>query len=269
MGVSRRGCKAVAAARTLIAMTKASAQTAPTPVAIITGAGSGIGRATARTLSRSGLNVVLVGRRSDALEETAAGLDEGSESLCVPMDVSDPASGHAMVTACLGRFGRLDVLVNNAGVAPLMPIGQTTAEVIQQCYMTNAIGPACAIAAAWAAFQRQHAEKRMGRLGHVVVNVSTLGTSDPFPGFFAYASSKAAVNLMAQSCAKEGKEIGVRAFAVAPGAVETQMLRALFSKEVLPPSQCLSPQRVAEEILACVMGERDMQNGKTIYLKAE
>jgi NAD(P)-dependent dehydrogenase (short-subunit alcohol dehydrogenase family) len=162
----------------------------------------------------------------------------------------------------------VDALVNNAGLAPLCPIDQTTAETIQQVYMTNAVGPACAIAAAWVAFKRQHAEKRMCRLGHVIVNVSTLGTSDPFPGFFAYASSKASLNVMAQSCASEGKAIGVKAFSVAPGAVETGMLRSLFSKNVLPTANCLTPQRVAEEILACICGERELQNGKTIFLKA-
>jgi NAD(P)-dependent dehydrogenase (short-subunit alcohol dehydrogenase family) len=166
------------------------------------------------------------------------------------------------------RFGRLDVLVNNAALAPLLPIEKTDAATIEQVYMTNAVGPACAIAAAWPVFIRQHAEGRMCRLGHRVVNVSTLGTSDPFAGFFAYAASKAAMNVMAASCANEGKRYGVRAFSVAPGAVETPMLRNIFSDKVLPPSRCLSPQAVAEEILACVMGERENLNGQTIFLRA-
>lgn len=237
-----------------------------TPVALVTGAGSGIGRAVARQLGAAGYRVVLVGRRADALEETAASLPEGCESLCVPADVSDPASGHVMVTTCLGRFGRLDVLVNNAGVAPLKPIDQTDAELIQQAFFTNSIGPACTIAAAWMVFRRQFEEQRMAPRGHCVINISTLGTLDPFPGFFAYAASKAGLNLMARSCAKEGAAIGVRAFAVAPGAVETPMLRGLFDPATLPSEACMTPEEVAEEVMACVNGERDRKNGETIFM---
>src|SRR5207247_142979 len=114
-----------------------------------------------------------------ALEESAAQLPAGAESISVPADVSDPGSGHAMVAACLGRFGRLDVLVNNAAMAPLLPIDRHSAELIQQVYMTNAVGPACAIAAAWPVFQKQHAEKTAARIGACVVNISTYGTADP------------------------------------------------------------------------------------------
>lgn len=237
-----------------------------TPVALVTGAGSGIGRAAARRLAAAGHHVVLVGRRANLLEEAAAELPKEVESVCVPANMSDPGSGHVIVTACLGRFGRLDVLVNNAGVAPMKSIEQTDAELIQQAYFTNAIGPACTIAAAWMVFRRQFEEQRMSPRGHCVVNISTLGTLDPFPGFFAYASSKAGLNLMARSCAKEGAAIGVRAFSIAPGAVETAMLRGLFDEEMLPKSACMTSDEVAEEVLACVNGERDQKNGETIFL---
>jgi NAD(P)-dependent dehydrogenase (short-subunit alcohol dehydrogenase family) len=140
---------------------------------------------------------------------------------------------------------------------------------IEKTYFTNAIGPACTIAAAWLVFRRQFSERRLSPIGQCVVNISTLGTRDPFPGFFAYASSKACMNVMAHSCAKEGAEIGVRAFSIAPGAVETPMLRSLFSREVLPADHALAPERVAEEILACIVGERDALNGQTIYLSAD
>ncbi|MBY0311607.1 MAG: SDR family oxidoreductase [Phycisphaerales bacterium] len=237
------------------------------PVAIVTGAGSGIGRATALALGREGLRVVLVGRRVEQLDQTLDDLPEESEGVSVPMDVSDPASGQQMVAAAIANFGRLDVLINNAAAAPLLAIDKSTPELIQQVYMTNAVGPACAIAAAWTVFKRQHAEDRMSPLGHCIVNVSTLGTDDPFPGFFVYAASKSPLNLMAKSCAKEGREIGVRAFAVAPGAVETPMLRAIFDTSTLPSANCLTPEMVAEEILACVTGERDLKNGQTLFMR--
>jgi NAD(P)-dependent dehydrogenase (short-subunit alcohol dehydrogenase family) len=195
-------------------------------------------------------------------------LADGVESVCVPIDVSDPASGEAMVGAAVARFGRVDVLVNNAGYARMSPIEVTTAETIQQAYMTNAVGPACAIAAAWKEFTKQKAEGRAWNLGACVVNISTMGTADPFPGFFAYASSKAPVNLMAKICATEGKKLGIRAFSIGPGAVETSMLRSLFTKAMVPPEKCLTPQQVADEVMACVLGEREFRNGETIFMKA-
>ncbi len=239
------------------------------PIAIVTGAGSGIGRAIALGLGRSGFGLVLVGRNAEALEQTVGMLPEGVESACVSLDVSDPASGGEMVSACLARFGRLDVLVNNAGFAPMSPIDRVDAETIQRAFMTNAVGPACAIAAAWPVFKQQRADGRAWSLGACIVNISTMGTHDPFPGFFAYASSKAPVNLMAKICATEGKKLGVRAFAIGPGAVETPMLRSLFPTSVIPPERCLSPERVADEVVACVLGEREFRNGETIFMPAE
>ena len=241
----------------------------PPPVAIITGAGSGIGRTVAIRLARSGHAVVLVGRRIGALEETLSMLPEGAQGHCVSADVGDSEQAASIVAVAVDRFGRLDVLVNNAGLAPLKPIDQTTPDMIEEVYAVNAVGPACTIAAAWPVFKRQFSQRRTGPLGACIVNVSTLGTIDPFPGFFAYAAAKAALNVMARSCASEGRPFGIRAFSVAPGAVETEMLRTLFPPSVLPTEKCLAPDRVAEEILACVLGERNDHNGKTICMSAE
>jgi NAD(P)-dependent dehydrogenase (short-subunit alcohol dehydrogenase family) len=228
-------------------------------VALVTGAGTGIGRATAMLLAERGCRVVLVGRRAEPLRETAALLVEGAQSLAVEADVGVPEQAMGMIDAAVAHFGRLDVLVNNAGYAPRLPIERTTPQIIEQVYRVNALGPAWAIARAWPVFRRQGSG--------CVVNVSTLGTIDPFPGFFAYAAAKAAVNLMARSCAKEGRAIGVRAFAVAPGAVETAMFRAAFSETEVTRSACLSPEEVARLIVACVEGEHDARSGETITIQ--
>lgn len=230
--------------------------TAPAPVALVTGAGSGIGRATAILLAARGYHVALAGRREGPLRAVAAELPASAEPLVIAADVGDAAAARAMVASAADRFGRLDVLINNAGLAPLLPIDRTSAAALDEVYRVNALGPANAIAAAWPHFTRQGSG--------CVVNVSTMGTIDPFPGFFAYASAKAAVNLMARSCASEGLAIGVRAFAVAPGAVETPMLRALFDERAAPPAACLTPDEVASVILDCVEGRRDHDNGNVI-----
>ncbi|MCB9846235.1 MAG: SDR family oxidoreductase [Phycisphaeraceae bacterium] len=226
------------------------------PVALITGSGSGIGEATARELSARGWRLVLCGRREGPLREVARGL--GGPSAIVRGDVGVESEAHAMVDGAVARFGRLDALVNNAGAAPMREIEATDGDVLRETFAVNALGPGYLIARAWPVFVRQR--------GGCVVNVSSMASIDPFAGFFAYASSKASVNLMAKSCAMEGGAHGVRAFAVAPGAVETPMLRSLFDERAIPGSRCLSPASVASVIVSCIIGERDSENGAVIPL---
>jgi NAD(P)-dependent dehydrogenase (short-subunit alcohol dehydrogenase family) len=230
------------------------------PVSVITGAGSGIGRAIAVLLSASRHAVVLVGRREETLRETAGMLHPGhGEHAIIAADVGVPAQALGVVDQTLARFKRLDNLINNAGTAPLMPIERHTPEVLDEIYRVNALGPANLIARAWPAFESQ------GR--GCIVNISTIGTFDPFPGFFGYAAAKAALNTMTISCAREGKEFGIRAFAIAPGAVETRMLHGVFRAAGIKPYPGLPPERVAEVVLECIDGRRDDQNGRTIPLK--
>lgn len=231
---------------------------AASPVTLITGAGSGIGRATASLLAGARHRLVLAGRRRETLEETTSMLGTGAEALIVCADVAEAAQAAEMVDAAVERYGRLDNLVNNAGLAPVRPIDQTTPEVLRAVYGVNALGPAYAIVRAWPTFVRQ----RSG----CIVNVSTMGTVDPFPGFFAYAAAKSAVNSMARSCAKEGRAFNIRAFAVAPGAVETEILRANFPESVLPRDKALDPRAVARVIVDCIAGALDDQNGGTVLV---
>lgn len=239
-------------------------------VALVTGAGSGIGRAVAMSLAAAGWSVAIVGRRRASLEQTAEliGEDAGSRVLVLAGDVSVPEHAAAAVEETVARFGRLDAVVNNAGSAPLATIDKTTPEMLEECFAVNALAPGYLIAAAWPVFRRQ-AEEAKGRgesARATIVNVSSMATKDPFAGFFAYAAAKASVNLMAQSCAKEGRAIGVRAFAVAPGAVETPMLRANFGEKVIPRGKALAPEDVARVIVACIAGERDAENGQVIWV---
>ena len=113
-------------------------------------------------------------------------------------------------------------LVNAAGVAPNVPIERTTEDILEQCFLVNAFGPAFLISRCWPHFKRQKSG--------CVVNVSTLGVMDPFPGFFAYAASKAALDSFTRSVAREGRSSGIRSFCVNPGAVETAILREWPSK---------------------------------------
>lgn len=229
-------------------------------VAVVTGAGSGIGRAVAEALSDRGLALVLAGRREPPLRETGARLRGPWEA--VVCDVADPASATRLVAAAVARFGRLDVVINNAGVAPSLPVGEHTPEVLREVFAVNALGPANLIVAAWRRFEEQ---ARGGSSGGCLVNVTSMASVDPFPGFFAYAASKAAANMLITSAHLEAPP-GVRCFAVAPGAVETEMLRKIIGPDRLPRERTLSPETVAAVIVDCVEGRRDAEAGRVIQV---
>lgn len=225
------------------------------PVAIITGAGSGIGRAAAHGLANLGWSVALVGRTRATLDQTA---QHCAEALVIEADLADHEAPGRVVDATIARFGRLDALVNNAGTGSLVPIDQTSPGLLESVFALNTFAPALLIARAWAHLAASGA----GR----IVQVSSMATVDPFPGFFVYAQSKAALESQARSCAIEGTSCGIRAFAVAPGAVETPLLRTIVSRDDLPEAACLRPESVARVIVQCATGQRDSESGSTILL---
>lgn len=227
------------------------------PVAIITGAGSGIGLASARMLADEGWTIVLAGRRESQLRTAADTLTPGPHH-CVATDVGDPASCAALVGYVSNACARIDALINNAGSAPLVPLAKHTPEIVRETFEVNALGPANLILAAWP----HMLARRSGR----IVNVSSIATVDPFPGFFAYAAAKASVELMVKSIAKEGAASGIKGFAVAPGAVETAMLRSIITEKMVPASKTLSPEVVARIVCDCALGRRDADNGRTILV---
>ena len=231
------------------------------PVAIITGAGSGVGRALALQLTGRGYRCALAGRTPLALEQTAAqcrAQTPGAELLIVPTDVADPPAARALVEKTAGHLGRIDALANVAGNAPLQPIPEITDAALRDCLAINFESVVTLTRACWPVFERQG--------GGVVVNVSSMASLDPFTGFNLYGAAKAATNLFTRATADEGQALGVRAYAIAPGAIETGMLRSLFDEDMLPKDQTLSPDAVAQVITECVTGETAISNGQTFVL---
>ena len=226
------------------------------PVALVTGAGSGIGEATARRLVADGFDVAVAGRRAELLAALAS---DCPGVVAFPTDMADTAAVLRLVGSVQERFGRLDVLVNNAGTARQLSIAETDPEFFRAIIDVNLVGPAAAIHAAWPLFLRQ------GR--GCIVNVSSLAQLDPFPGFFAYGASKAGLHLLTVVAQNEGADQGVRAFTVAPGVVETPLHRALMPEGVAPDMR-LEPQAVADVIAECVAGAHDAHAGWTLALVA-
>ncbi|TVL92273.1 SDR family NAD(P)-dependent oxidoreductase [Streptomyces sp. SAJ15] len=178
-------------------------------VAVVTGAGTGIGRATARDLAAAGARVVAVGRRPGPLAETADGFP-GIHPLAA--DITADTAPDDIVRSVLDSHGRLDILVNNAGIVRGGTFGGVTRELFETQLATNLIAPALLTQAALPALEAA---------GGVVVNVSTAVGQRGWPGGWVYASTKTALELLTRSWAVELAPRGVRVVAVAPGAIET------------------------------------------------
>lgn len=226
------------------------------PVAIITGAGRGIGRATVRRFADAGYAVALLARSEDDLRESSRGLDD---ALVLPTDVAESTAIDRAVQTTLQRFGRIDAAIHVAGYAPLLPITQITDAIWRQVMDVNLSGAFFLARACWETFAAQK--------GGAFVNVSSLAARDPFPGFSAYACAKAAVNQLGMSLALEGKPLGIRAYTVAPGAVETGMFRAILSEAEFSREKTLDPQDVASVILQCVAGDLRHSSGEVIWMQ--
>lgn len=232
-------------------------------VAVITGGGTGIGRATAVTLARSGWSVALVGRRREPLEETASACRDANPAASahvITADVTDPDQCRAVIDQTDQHFGRLDALINNAGGGPSGAIADATPDQIRQNLAVNALAPAWLTHFAWPIFVRQGAG--------CVVNVSSMSAHDPYPGLFGYAAGKAACESMIRSIHNERGELNIRAFAVAPGAVETALLRSYIDESVVPRSATMAPDVIARVIADCALGRHDDRDGQTLIVQS-
>jgi len=230
-------------------------------VAIITGAGSGIGRDTATLLADAGYAVSLAGRTLVTLQETAHAITHDHPDAAVeviPTDVSTSVAVEALVRQTLKRWGRIDALANCAGSAPLGPLDKWTDQDIDDILAVNLKSVIYTTRAVWPTFNAQQSG--------AICNVSSMASIDPFTGFNLYAAAKAGVNLFTKATADEGKPFNITAAAIAPGAVETAMLRANFGPDLLPQAKTLDPLVVAGLIRDVLTGTRAVSPGETIVL---
>lgn len=187
-------------------------------IAVVTGAGSGIGRAVARTLADAGWTVALAGRRAAPLEETAAGAGRG-DTLCVPTDVTDPRAVAALFDAVRERFGRLDLLFNNAGTfgprsAPVEELGY---EEWRSVVDVNLTGSFLCAQAAFRLMKEQ--DPRGGR----IINNGSVSAHAPRPHSIAYTATKHAVTGLTKSLSLDGRPYRIACGQIDVGNAATDM----------------------------------------------
>jgi NAD(P)-dependent dehydrogenase (short-subunit alcohol dehydrogenase family) len=221
------------------------------PVVLITGALTGIGHATAVAFARQGARVVISGRHEQAgqaLAEELRGL--GAEAEFIRADVRQDEAVRDLVDRTVARFGRLDVIVNNAGTEGRPgPVADQTSDSYAATFDTNVLGTILSM---------KHAMRVMRPQGHgSVVNVSSTMGHKGAPGASIYTASKHAVEGLTKSAALEGAAFGVRVNAVAPGPVETGMLNRFTGSEArkagliagVPMQRAGRPEEIAQTIV--------------------
>ncbi|MCL4768397.1 MAG: SDR family oxidoreductase [Hyphomicrobiaceae bacterium] len=188
-------------------------------VALVTGAGSGIGRAASLALQRDGFHVVLAGRRREELERTAGmAAGSGGRMLAVPANVGDPASVRALFAAAKEAFGRLDVLFNNAGTgAPAVPMEELPLEQWQQVVDVNLTG--CFLCAQEAIRIMKAQTPKGGR----IINNGSISAHAPRPNSVAYTATKHAVTGLTRSISLDGRKHDIACSQIDIGNADTAM----------------------------------------------
>ena len=237
-----------------------------TPVVLITGALTGIGRATALAFAQGGAQLVVSGRRAEEGEKLVAELRKlGAEAEFVRSDVRHEAEIRSLVDRTVARFGRLDVAVNNAGTEGTPgPVTEQTAETYAATFDTNVLGTLLSM---------KHELRVMVAQGHgSIVNVSSTYGRAGAPGASVYVASKHAVEGLTKAAALEVAESGVRVNVVAPGPIETGMLNRFTGtaekKAALvagvPLKRVGRPEEIAQTILFVASDKASFITGASI-----
>lgn len=229
--------------------------------ALVTGAGRGIGRATALLLSKEGTRVIACARSEGDLGETARLIaDAGGEAEAIECDMADEKAVIALFAHIQTTYGTLDILVNNAGVFSGAYVEDVSMAEYHRVMQVNATAVFLCCREAFGLMKAK---------GGSIVSVSSLSGvqgAKKFPGFSVYCASKFAVVGITEALAEEGKQYGIRVNAVAPGAVDTGMLRDAFPGFDGP---MLKPEQVAEAILFLAGPRSSAVNGVTLQLASD
>jgi len=230
---------------------------------LITGASKGIGAATARVFAAAGANVALAARNGDAVAELAG--DIGERAIAIPCDVSRYWEVEAAVAACHTAFGRLDVLIGNAGVIdPISSLGTADPEAWGHAIDVNLKGVFNGMRAALPGMQAQGSG--------TIITISSGAAHNALDGWSAYCASKAGAAMLTQSANLENRDHGIRVMGLSPGTVATDMQREIKKSGINAVSQLdwsdhIPPEWPAEALLWMCSAAADEFIGQEISLR--
>ena len=229
-------------------------------IAVVTGAGRGIGRSIGLAFAHEGADVVVVSRTFSEVEETAAQVRAlGRHALPLKVDVSSREDVENMVESALREFGRIDVLVNNAGIlGPVGPLVENDANHWIETIRVNLIGVFLCCKAVLPVMIRQGGGK--------IINLSGGGAAYARPRFSAYATSKAAVVRLTETLAEELKDFNVQVNAIAPGAINTRIQEEILAAGEVAGEKALAEAKKARETGGTPL---DVPAGLAVFLASD
>jgi glucose 1-dehydrogenase len=237
-------------------------------VALVTGAGSGIGYAIAERFADEGAAVAIdfLGHGEDA-QALARGLNAaGAQAVALEADVADAAAVKALVAQIIERFGRLDVLVNNAGIEKSQPLLEIDEASWDRTLAVDLKGPFLCL---------QAAARRMKETGGgSIVNISSIHEDFPFPSYAPYAAAKGGLRMLMRNAALVLAPLGIRVNNIAPGAIATPINAATLAdpakvqrlKEIVPLQRMGKPEEVAEVALFLASDRSSYVTGSTYFV---
>jgi len=226
-------------------------------IAIVTGAGSGIGRGIAIALAQEGVAVVACGRRKRPLEDTIQSvLQIGGRGLAVPADVSKEEDVQRLIQAALDAFGTLDILVNNAGIYAGSHFNTLAVDEWDQVMATNLRGPFLMTRAALPVFR----EKRSGH----IINISSESGLNYYEADTAYGITKHALNDLGEYVQRENQELNIRVNTICPGMVVSEMTE---DDTELNHAKCLYPEDIADLVVWLLTRRTNVKIGTPILIQ--
>lgn len=225
--------------------------------AIITGGGTGIGRAIAIALAQEGAGVCICGRRLDPLESTVRSIQErGGTAFYVQADVSKESDVRRLVGNAVETFGKVDILINNAAIDGQGFIHEHDVGVWDQVMAINLRGPFLLSRAVLPIM-------RGNRRGHII-NISSEVGIEHYGGYGAYGVAKHALNALAEFMQRENQALGIRVNTICPGMVVTEMTEALTN---LIPEKCLFPEDIADLVIWLIKQRGNVKFGLPILIQ--
>lgn len=235
-------------------------------VIVITGGAQGIGRATAERFLAEGARVVIGDVNADRLRATAEGIGTPETLLAVVADVAEKAQVDALVAAAVQAFGRIDVMVNNAGIAPVMDFLDVSPESFDRVIGVNLKGAFLGTQAAARAMIAQGG-------GGVIINMSSINSGLANPSVATYAISKGGMNQITSTAAVAFAPHGIRVCGVGPGTIATEIIRGAFTQRAgmhailarTPLGRLGEPEEIAGVVAFLASDDASYITGETIY----